>query len=257
MTYNYHTHTARCGHATGKPEAYIKRAIENGVTHMGFSDHAPYRYPNGFQSGFRVPMEEAADYFAELSALREKYKEQVDLKIGFEMEYFPTYFADMLKTVTDLGAEYLILGQHYSGDELPNGVHTTIPTESVEELRSYVGCVVTAIKSGVFTYVAHPDVINFVGDTAVYEEEMRKICITAREADIPLEINCLGIRDHRNYPNERFWKIAGEEQAPVTIGFDAHDVKSAFDAASVKKAKALIEKYNLHYIGMPKLRPIR
>ena len=30
MDYNYHTHTSRCGHATGSDEEYVKRAIEQG-----------------------------------------------------------------------------------------------------------------------------------------------------------------------------------------------------------------------------------
>ena len=46
MDYNYHTHTARCGHAVGEDEEYVKRAIECGIKYMGFSDHAPIRFPD-------------------------------------------------------------------------------------------------------------------------------------------------------------------------------------------------------------------
>ena len=87
MNYNYHTHTPWCSHATGEPEAYIQRAIEHGVTHMGFSDHAPLQYPDGYQSGWRVQAENARTYVDQIRALREKYKEQISLKVGFEMEY--------------------------------------------------------------------------------------------------------------------------------------------------------------------------
>ena len=41
MFANYHTYTARCGHASGREEEYILRAIEGGIKILGFSDHIP------------------------------------------------------------------------------------------------------------------------------------------------------------------------------------------------------------------------
>lgn len=253
VIYNYHTHTARCGHASGTEEEYILRAIEGGIAHMGFSDHAPYVYPDGFQSSYRIPMEQAEDYFSTLYALREKYKDQIDLKIGFEMEYYPAHFSAMLDTARSLGCEYLILGQHYLDTDHPESVYVVKPSDDPARLNTYVSNVLDAMETGVFTYVAHPDIFNFTGDAAVYDAAMRKICVAAREHNVPLEINFLGIRSHRKYPREDFWAIAGQEQAPVTFGFDAHDAPSAYDSASLDTAMALVSKYHLNYIGQPKL----
>ena len=255
MNYNYHTHTARCGHASGREEEYILRAIQGGITHMGFSDHLPFRFPDGSQSGYRIPMEQARDYMDTLYALREKYKKQIRLHIGFEMEYYPTFFPAMLDTARALGAEYLLLGQHFTGDEHPyeNNFYVAIPTDDPALLDEYVTNVLTAMDTGLFTYVAHPDIMHFTGDSAVYERQMRRICTAAREKSIPLEVNLLGIRDARHYPKEEFWRFAGEEGAPVTFGFDAHDPKSAYDEASIPTAMALVEKYHLNYIGEPTL----
>ena len=50
MKVNIHTHTYRCGHASGTPEEYIKRAIENGIEVLGFSEHAPFMFPDSYQS---------------------------------------------------------------------------------------------------------------------------------------------------------------------------------------------------------------
>ena len=44
MKANYHTHTARCGHATGTGEDYVLAAIEQGFDELGFSDHVPWPY---------------------------------------------------------------------------------------------------------------------------------------------------------------------------------------------------------------------
>ena len=41
MLTNYHTHTARCGHAEGTEEEYILTALRCGFKVLGFSDHTP------------------------------------------------------------------------------------------------------------------------------------------------------------------------------------------------------------------------
>lgn len=256
MTYNYHTHTRRCGHAKGTEEEYVLRAIQGGIRHMGFSDHMPLLCDDGYESRYRVPMAEAKDYIADIIALREKYRDMIDIKVGFEMEYYPEEFEKMLQCAIDLGAEYLILGQHY-----PNNEHSGIPpfirpSDSKERLKAFVSRVIAAIESGVFTYVAHPDFVNFTGDRETYQTEMRKICIAAKERNVPLEINLLGIHEGRNYPNPLFWELAGEVQAPVVFGFDAHDVARAFDEASLVIAKQMVQSYRLNYIGRPKLIPL-
>ncbi len=254
MDYNYHTHTERCGHAAkGSDEEYIKAAIAGGIKFMGFSDHAPFMFPNGTESGYRVPCSKAEDYFETLKALREKYKSEIDIKIGFEMEYYPAYFEEMLEYMRKIGAEYLILGQHYAGDEIPDGQHSAKGTENPEHLKKYVDCLVRAIESRVFSYIAHPDIINFYGDDELYKKEMTKICQAAIEYQTPLEINFLGIRDKRRYPNEKFWEIVGETGAPVTFGFDAHCPADAADKKSFKVAMDMVERYKLNYIGMPKI----
>jgi len=253
MNYNYHTHTKRCGHATGEIEDYIKRAIECGIKYMGFSDHAPHICADGHEFKARVPVSEAEEYFSEISALREKYKDKIDIKIGFEMEYYPLLFESMLNDVKKYGAEYLILGEHFTSEEHPDGIHVVKETDSTEKLKEYADCVVDAIKSGVFTYVAHPDMFNFTGDEKIFKEQMRKICVASRNYNIPLEINFMGIRAERNYPNEAFWEIAGEEKSPVTFGLDAHAAFDAFDGESLKKAHKIVQKYKLNYIGKPKL----
>lgn len=257
MDFNYHTHTYRCSHASGTEEEYIKRAIENGIKYMGFSDHFPYICRDGYEASFRVPVEKAADYIDTISALREKYKNDIEIKIGFEMEYYPENFEYMFTKAKEYSAEYLILGEHFIKEEHPDSIPVSQETKNEEFLHQYATNVISAIKSGVFTYVAHPDVINFVGDEKIFDEQMRRICVASREYNVPLEINCLGIRDKRYYPRDDFWKIVGQEGSPVTIGFDAHDVMSAFDGESLKTAEKLIQKYNLNFIGKPELRLIQ
>lgn len=253
MLYNYHTHTFRCGHATGEDEEYVKNAIRFGVQKMGFSDHGPFRHENGFELGHRVPAALAEDYIASIRALREKYKNEIEIHIGFEAEYCPKYFDKMLAYWKKLGAEYLILGNHLLGDELNGCIFSVHKDESEEKLVSYVDCTIEGMKTGVFSYVAHPDVINFSGANERYDAEMRRLAEASKQTGIPVEVNCLGIREGRFYPDERFWKIAGEVGCPVVIGFDAHEPKSAGAGAMREKATEIVKRFGLRYEEDPKL----
>ena len=256
MIYNYHTHTYRCGHAVGKEEEYIKRAIEMGVKYMGFSEHFPLKFSDGTQSGYRLAVENIEDYVNQINVLREKYKDQIEIKLGFEMEYYKELFDEMLNNAIKYGAEYLILGEHYICPENSGAEAATRETYDEEKLEAYTNCVVEAIETKKYTYVAHPDIINFKGDREKLEEAYRQICIASRETNIPLELNFLGIRGNRNYPNELFFKIAGEEKSPITFGFDAHSKAEAYDGKSLIKAKEWVLRYKLNYIGKPKLMPL-
>jgi len=253
MNYNFHTHTPRCGHATGTEEEYINIAIENGIKHMGFSDHMPLVFPDGTESSFRVPFSEGKIYCDHIKELARKYKADIDIHVGFETEYYPDYFDEMLSNARHFGAEYLILGQHYFKPENTCQYNTRVKTDSIDDLEKFVSSVVSAIKTKVFSFVAHPDIFNFSGDVDIYQKEMRKICIAATEENVPLEINFNGIRYGAKYPNDHFWQLAGEERSPVTFGFDAHDLVGAYNADFILKAEEIVKKHNLNYIGAPKL----
>ncbi len=254
MDYNYHTHTFRCSHATGTTEEYIKNAIANGIKHLGFSEHTPFKFPDGYESWYRLQTSDVSDYFSELYALREKYKDEIEIKIGFELEWYPLYAEEMIKLALDSGAEYLILGQHYLKNEHPSGVHAFDETDKAEDMKEFVDETIAGMESGYFSYVAHPDMLNFTGDDEVLKTELKRICVASKELNLPLEINFMGIRSNRSYPKMIFWEMAGEMGCPVTLGSDAHSAESVFDKESIKKAHDMIKKYNLNYIGKPKLK---
>lgn len=256
MDYNFHTHTYHCHHASGTPEEYVLRAIENGVTEMGFSDHFPFDFGDGYVNPSRVSIKDVPTYLAEIAVLKEKYKDKIKIHLGFEMEYYSELFPEMKQKALEYGAEYLLLGEHYAypenrADARP---HACIATEDTALLSFFTDKTIEGMKTGAFTYVAHPDVLHFVGDADAYASAARRIAEASLETGIPLEVNFLGIRDGRYYPNEAFWKIVGEVGAPVTFGFDAHTTDSAYDEKSLKIAKEFAKKFNLNYIGKPVLR---
>ncbi len=253
MNYNYHTHTHWCDHAFGEPEEYIENAVAGGIQYMGFSDHAPWIFPDGYESHYRVPVSKVEDYMEELSRLREDSRDRIQISIGFEMEFYPLYFEQMLKNAQRFGGEYLILGQHFLGNEHPGGHSSQRYPGNEAQLTEYVETVLQAMKTGAFTYVAHPDIFKFAGDEGFYLRQMEKICAASCDLNLPLEINFLGIREGRNYPDLRFWELAGKYGCPVTFGCDAHHASAAYDGPSLQKAKMLVEQCHLNYIGKPEL----
>ena len=61
---NYHMHTRRCMHASGRDEEYVLSAIQNGYEEIGFSDHSPWKYDSDFVANMRMPLSKFDDYYA-------------------------------------------------------------------------------------------------------------------------------------------------------------------------------------------------
>ena len=118
MKANYHTHTARCGHAEGTDEEYVLAAIERGFDELGFSDHVPWPYKNGYvHPTVRMHISQMPEYLASVRALAEKYRGQIRILTGFECEYFPDYMGWLADMKAENGLDYLILGNHYDHDD--------------------------------------------------------------------------------------------------------------------------------------------
>lgn len=74
MLYNYHTHTRFCGHAQGETRTYVEKAIAHGIQTLGFSDHAPYAFPDDRPiKGMRMRCDEIGDYARRIRDLQKEY----------------------------------------------------------------------------------------------------------------------------------------------------------------------------------------
>ena len=257
MIYTYHTHTHYCDHATGTPREYIERAISVGIKKMGFSEHIPFVFPNGTEYSYRLPMARTKEYIDTIAALKEEYRDKIEIHTGFETEYIPSHFDEMVDFAVSAGAEYLILGQHSVGCAGVDLHWSTGKTDDVKKLKEYTDSVVSAMESGKIFYVAHPDIFNFTGDSEIYRDEMRRVCKASSETGVPLEINFLGIRQNRRYPKDTFWEIAGEVGCRVVFGMDAHDCLAAGDLESLPYAEELVKKYKLTFLDDPKIKMLK
>lgn len=236
MICNYHTHTHRCGHASGEEREYIEKAIAEGLTTIGFSDHVPMPFPDGYQSGFRCKIEKLEDYVTTLLALREEYKDKINILIGFEAEYYPELFSAMMKMLSPYPIDYLILGQHFVGNERGE-VYNGGAFTNEDKLIHYVDQVIEGAKTGAYTYFAHPDLIGYAGENEeLYKSEMHRLCTEFNALDIPLEFNLLGFEEHRSYPRDSFWSIVAEVGNRVILGCDAHQPSRVADQEIIANA---------------------
>ena len=154
---NYHTHTLRCGHAFGSDDAYVQAAILAGFEELGFSDHVPWPYASGFtHPGVRMTIDSLDEYVASIRSLKEKYADRIRLHIGFECEYFPAYIHWLGEMKEEKQLDYLILGNHYDGSD-ETGIYFG-NARTPQDLRRYADGTIKGIESGLFAYLAHPDV---------------------------------------------------------------------------------------------------
>ncbi|MBR3927872.1 MAG: histidinol-phosphatase [Clostridia bacterium] len=253
LTYNLHTHTTRCLHASGEDREYVESAIKGGVKTLGFSDHSPYVFKDGYYSGFRMKPDELEGYVKSVLDMKTEFKNDIEIFLGLEAEYYPEFFDAFLELIRPYPIDYLICGQHFTKNEMGDAKASGWKTSEKDVLFEYAHQVTQAMQTGRFTYLAHPDLIKYREGDESENEAWRIICENAKKHNVPLEINLLGIRDHRHYPYAGFWKIAGEIQTPVTIGADAHSPDAVCDNASFETAMLIVKKYGLKYIGIPKL----
>lgn len=255
MIANYHTHTWRCNHAVGTETDYIEAALENGIRILGFSDHTPYFFPGHYYSRFRMSPEQMPGYVRTILSLKEKYQGKIELHLGLETEFYPHQFPELLAFLRDMPVEYMILGQHFLGDEIDE-FYSGDKTDDVRLLSRYTHQCMAAMNSGQFTYLAHPDLFHFVGDKKAYRQFARELCREANSCHMPLEINLLGMADKRHYPNPKFWEVAAEENCRVILGRDAHNPKAFYQEKAEKKALRMVGKLGLDLQETLHLRPI-
>ena len=175
MKMNLHTHTPRCHHAIGSEREYIERAIAAGLDTLGFSDHAPMPFEGDYYSTYRMALSDTRGYVDALLKLREEYRGKIDILIGFEAEYYPAVFPRLLEFISEYPIDYLLLGQHFLGNE-QNAPYACRRTKDESFFAAYVDQVCEGIRTGAFTYLAHPDMVCFDGDDATFRSHALRLC---------------------------------------------------------------------------------
>lgn len=257
MKYNYHTHTFRCFHARGTDEEFVKAAIEAGFDEIGFADHSPWPFSD-FVSGMRMHADELENYCSSIKELREKYKDKISIKLGLECEYFPKYLPWLKDQIEKQEIDYIILGHHFSKDEPGSLYNGNMKTP--EHLYTFRDDIIEGMETGLFAYVAHPDI--FMRGYPVFDEHCekisREIIEKAIQTNTPLEYNLLGLSHSKadgkqGYPYPDFWQTASEMKPPVTVGIDAHTPGAYLDYELFESGYKKLEELGLKVVDRIKM----
>ena len=260
--YTFHSHTYRCNHAVGDIEDYVIAAIKNGYQIYGVSDHV--LLPNVLADGTRGDYFLFDDYVETYQRVKEKYSSSIKMYLGFECEYSDYYYDYYLSLLKEKGFDYLICGQHNgfdSEDGKPFEYFFNNPTSSLEErLERFKTDIIKAMKSGLFLYIAHPDVF-FEGATEItpiYKKITKEVIEAAIENNVVFELNIHGLIRYKvrngityiKYPCLYFWKEVAKTNIKVVHGGDFHDPKEIGNKDITDQVEKLVRECSIKFVDI-------
>ncbi|MEF2575850.1 MAG: histidinol-phosphatase [Eisenbergiella sp.] len=268
---NYHTHTKLCMHATGTEKDYVQAALDAGLDILGFSDHAPFP-DNRFDS--RMRYDQLDEHLSHICSLRDALQKgepagaasgltgirPLRILAGLEIEYCMDMSSYYPLLLSEKKLDYLLLGHHYYMEDDGSYVHVfSIPKKyGTPAYLKYAYEVRSALETGFFPILAHPDVIftnNFVWDKNCSEACDLIVDAAARTGTV-LELNANGIRKGIRllggikrfpYPHPEFWKRVSAAKLPVVIGSDCHSPSYMWDEC-VSEAFRLAKEWKLELV---------
>lgn len=242
---NYHIHTDFCD---GKQpaEAMVKAAIRAGLTSIGFSSHAPLKYPNDWtMAETNLPK-----YLQTIESLKKQFKNQINIYTGLEIDYYMDSQGISERVQATLPALDYWIGSIHCMGTLPNGevayfddtpenmqaglmvLYDNNVTEMIGDYYQGIAQMVGRLKPDI---VAHFDLIKKNNANQLFFEEQvawyrdcwhNALEAIARSGTI-LEINTGGVYRHGPsclYPSIEILKEAHRLKIPITISGDSHDL---------------------------------
>lgn len=207
-----------------------------------------------------MEMEELPGY---LQAVREARKaeesrpgEGLEILLGLECEWAPeldSYLREGL--LAEGGVEYLVSGTH---SFLQDGAwEDTVAITTVQGLVAYARHLERSLASGLFSYVAHPDLycMGYLPWDDNARACARDVLAAALSRGLPVEINGYGMRKPRvagpagprwPYPRGEFWDLAAEYDLGVILNSDAH--RPIDVAAGLAEGRAMAEARGLRIV---------
>jgi histidinol-phosphatase (PHP family) len=219
-----HNHTTRCNHAEGTVNEYIERAIELGIDIYGFSEHAPM----DFDENYRLPFSDMDAYVSDILTAKEKYKNEIEILLGYEVDYLPGHMDDR---VLNANVDYLIGSVHFidkwsfDNPEFIGGWKT----KDIDEIwKAYFEATEAMVKMGKFDIVGHLDLIKVFKYMPKTDVRLlaKNVLKAIKKSGMVMELNAAGLRKpvKEIYPSQALLEEAYALDIPITFSSDAHAV---------------------------------
>ncbi len=229
---DYHVHTFRCGHAGGASRDFVLRAIERGLSEIGFTDHIPlYFLPEGGRDPKLAMREDQfEDYLREVEALREEFRGEIAVRLGIEADYAEGREEDLARWLSRADWDLVLGSVHRVGEGWIDDPATSprrFETEGVDTLYDgYYRLLAKAARTGFFDVLTHFDLPKKHGHRPEVPREAaeRGAIAAAKEAGVAVEISSAGLRKPvgEAYPEARLLSAIVSAGIPVTFASDAH-----------------------------------
>jgi histidinol-phosphatase (PHP family) len=224
MRIDIHNHTTRCNHAEGTVDEYIQKAIELGIDIYGFSEHAPM----DFDPHYRLAFEEMQAYTDDILTAKVRYKNEIKILFGYEVDYLPGHMDDRVLHAT---VDYLIGSVHFIDKwsfDNPEFIAGWKNKDIDEIWKAYFEATEAMAKSGKFDIAGHLDLIKVF--KFMPKQDIRLLAKNALQAikksNMVLEVNTAGLRKPIGelYPSRALMEEAYALDIPITFSSDAHAV---------------------------------
>ena len=230
-----HTHTQYSKHATGEVEELIKAAISNNIKILSITDHAPY-FVDEYN---RILKSELGKYIREIRFFSNKYKDDIKVLVGLEVDYHPEHNLYIYNLLKDIEIDYVIGAIHYVyiNDKKINvwDIDSLLAPEFIDEYFNYLD---SMIESGFFDSIAHPDTILRGGiKSKLFSDKFDPLIPKMVKNKISYEINCSSknkdnfdpilqknVRGDAIYPDYDLLRKLNYHNVSFTIGSDSHNI---------------------------------
>jgi histidinol-phosphatase (PHP family) len=222
-----HMHTPLCRHAVGEPLEYARRAVELGLSEIGFSDHSPM--PRDDFDNWRMFDRQLDEYVAKVRLAQKEFP-QLSIKLALEVDYLPGQENWIRQLAARHPWDYFIGSVHYVSEtwdiDNPAKLSEWKKRDPFEVWSAYFNWLTLAAESKLFDIIGHADLPKKFGIrpqqscTALYEKFLSTVAL----ADCAIELNTAGLRkDCREiYPCRELVEMAFAKNVPITFGSDAH-----------------------------------
>lgn len=240
---NYHIHSNYCD-GKNSLEEMVQAAIQEGLTSIGFTGHAPLPYENDWT----MKTETVRSYMDEVRTLAEKYQEHIDISLGMEIDYFmdtEDISSDSKALIPELD---FFIGSIHTIGKMRNGLMADIDyTPEIFEagikdcfdgsvsafVRRYyesLGNMALTIQPDI---IGHMDIIKknnadnrFFDDQEPWYQEAAGTCLDKIKASGSIiEVNTGGMiryGDRCLYPERWLMETILEKEIPITLNGDSH-----------------------------------
>jgi histidinol-phosphatase (PHP family) len=243
---DFHTHNYRCNHATGNLDEYIYNAYKKSIGTIGLSDHFPIDYSKSDNTlrlkQFAMKNEEVNSYLAEAELLRQKHKQNINVRIGFEVGYLAGKEDKYFPRIEELNGsiDYLIGSVHTVKLKnrywsLKNGdlKHLIKKYGSKRVYSQYFDNVNKMLLSENFDLdiIGHLDYIKNGSENSNLNnfilKEIGNLIPYIKERGVAVEINTQGLRNcyKKLYPCKKVVEMLFEYNIPIVLSSDAHNPK--------------------------------